>query len=524
MGRLIPTQEIKETNRSPLTGGAEVSKIYSSTDSAQADTKSLNSSSHAVKPSTAKAINVQPLGTEALGTQALGTTAVVRKQKIHPKSIKGPFQTIRTVATWAVVIGFFLLPWINWSGRQAIFFDLPERQFHIFELTFWPQDFFLMALLTIIGAFGLLAITTLAGRLYCGYGCPQTVWTKLFVWIEELVEGQRNQRIKLDRQSWLYKKLFKKSLKHSLWLLVAFFTSFAFVGYFSPVRDLGGGLISLELGFWQWFWMAFFTLATYVNAGWMRELVCIHVCPYARFQSVMFDKDTLLVTYDEARGESRGKRKKNADHSTMGDCLDCKLCVQVCPTGIDIRNGLQYQCIGCAACVDACDSVMEKMNYPKGLVRYSTEHAVKGEGVSFFRPRLLIPFGVFFVLGLLWLFLIINRVPLEFDVTRDRNQLFRTNSEGLIENVYTLKVMNKSQELKTYKVTLTGPDEIVYSGADEFEVNAGETRYLSVRLKADAVEMSASKLPVSFMVSNIVDDFDFITKESRFFGPSWVGK
>lgn len=455
-----------------------------------------------------------------------GVTAKIRQQKLYPKSIQGIFQNIRKITVWSVICGYFFLPWLNWYGRQAILFDLPERKFYILGFTFWPQDFFLAALLAIMGAFGLLAITTLAGRLYCGYACPQTVWTRIFVWIEEFVEGQRNQRMKLDRQPWSTEKVAKKLYKHSLWLLVAFLTGFAFVGYFSPVRELTFDLFALELTFWQTAFIAFFTLATYLNAGWMRELICLHACPYARFQSVMFDKDTLLISYDTKRGENRGKRKKNVDRSNseLGDCVDCTLCVQVCPTGIDIRDGLQYQCIGCAACIDACDSIMDKMGYKKGLIRYSTEHALKGEGFNLLRPRLITASVVFIALGLFCLFLIYSRVPLDLDVIRDRNQLFRTNSEGLIENIYTLKLMNKSQRNQSYQILLDATPAISYVGPATVDVPAGEIHSVTVRLKADAGELEKAKETINFTVLNSNFNRQFVDQESRFFAPAWVGK
>ena len=314
-----------------------------------------------------------------------------KREKVYTRKIEGFYQRLRLYTGWPLLIAYFLLPWISINGRQAVWFDLPERKFHIFTMTFWPQDFPLLAFLLIIAAFGLFAVTVVAGRVWCGYTCPQTVWTSIFMWIEQKAEGSRNQRIRLDKGPWTLSKVMRKIGKHGGWLLVAFATGMTFVGYFYPMRELVVELATLSTGKWQALWTLFFTLATYINAGWMREQVCIYMCPYARFQSVMFDRDTLIVSYDPARGEPRGSRKRSADPAELGlgDCIDCDLCVQVCPTGIDIREGLQYECIGCALCIDACDSVMHKMGYEPGLIRYTSENALEGKKTHWARPRVI---------------------------------------------------------------------------------------------------------------------------------------
>ena len=291
-----------------------------------------------------------------------------RREKIYTRKIEGFYQRVRLFSGWPLLLGYLLLPWLEWDGRQAVLFDLPARKFHIFGLTFWPQDAPMLAFMLMIAAFGLFAVTTFAGRIWCGYTCPQTVWTSIFMWLEQKTEGSRNQRIKLDKAPWSAEKIAKKAAKHASWLFVGLVTGMTFVGYFNPIRDLVYDFVTLSPGKWQFLWTLFFTLATYINAGWMREQVCKYMCPYARFQSVMFDQDTLIVSYDKKRGEPRGSRKRNLDRkeTDLGDCVACELCVQVCPTGIDIRNGLQYECIGCALCVDACNSVMDKMAVPQG--------------------------------------------------------------------------------------------------------------------------------------------------------------
>ncbi|MBO4969903.1 MAG: cytochrome c oxidase accessory protein CcoG, partial [Pseudomonas sp.] len=366
---------------------------------------------------------------------------------IHTRSFTGLFRTLRIVGAGLLFLLFFGTVWLNWDGRQAVLWDLSESKFHIFGATFWPQDFILLSALLIIAAFGLFAITVFAGRVWCGYTCPQSTWTWLFMWCEKITEGDRNQRIKLQAAPWRLNKILRRTAKHSLWLAISVMTALTFVGYFTPVRPLATELLTLEIAGISLFWMLFFTGATYISAGWLREAVCMHMCPYARFQSVMFDKDTLAISYDVARGENRGPRKRGVEpkQAGLGDCIDCYMCVQVCPTGIDIRDGLQMECIGCAACIDACDSVMEKMGYAPGLVRYTSEHELQGGKTHLLRPR-LIGYAVVLVVMIGALVMALNmRTMVSLDVIKDRG-LFRENSQGQIENIYSLKIINKTQE------------------------------------------------------------------------------
>ena len=374
---------------------------------------------------------------------------------IHTRSFTGLFRTLRIVGAGLLFLLFFGTVWLNWDGRQAVLWDLSESKFHIFGATFWPQDFILLSALLIIAAFGLFAITVFAGRVWCGYTCPQSTWTWLFMWCEKITEGDRNQRIKLQAAPWRLNKILRRTAKHSLWLAISVMTALTFVGYFTPVRPLATELLTLEIAGISLFWMLFFTGATYISAGWLREAVCMHMCPYARFQSVMFDKDTLAISYDVARGENRGPRKRGVEpkQAGLGDCIDCYMCVQVCPTGIDIRDGLQMECIGCAACIDACDSVMEKMGYAPGLVRYTSEHELQGGKTHLLRPR-LIGYAVVLVVMIGALVMALNmRTMVSLDVIKDRG-LFRENSQGQIENIYSLKIINKTQEPQHYRVSL----------------------------------------------------------------------
>lgn len=449
----------------------------------------------------------------------------VRRQKIHARAIAGFFQNIRKLTIWVSLAVFFLLPWVTWDGRQALLFNLPEHKFYIFWWTFLPQDFVFLSWLLIISAFTLFAVTVFAGRVWCGYSCPQTVWTTVFMWIEELAEGNRNARIRLDKSPFSLKKLIRRSLKHGGWLLVAFATGLTFVGYFTPVRELYHEFHGLQLGFWEIFWIFFFTAATYINAGWMREQVCMYMCPYGRFQSVMFDRDTLIISYDSKRGDPRGSRKRGTDYEAegLGSCIDCELCVQVCPTGIDIRDGLQFECIQCAACVDACDSIMDQMGYARGLVRYTTENALEqGRPMHFLRPRLI---GYAIVLSImcgLFLYALTGRVPLTVEAIRDRNQLYRESSDGNIENVYTLKVMNESQRSETYTLRLEG-DALIHEEASDpakLTLAAGELREVPITLEADPGQLDKTKYDIRFQVQATDDQHSKASTESRFFAPA----
>lgn len=443
------------------------------------------------------------------------------QEKIYTRAFTGLFRNLRVSGGAFLFLLYFGTAWLSWNDRQAVWWDLPERKFYIFGATFWPQDFALLSWLLIICAFGLFFITVFAGRVWCGYTCPQSVWTWVFMWCEKVTEGDRNQRMKLDKQSMSGEKFARKAAKHSLWILIGLVTGLTFVGYFSPIRDLIPSLLSGEADGWAYFWVGFFTLATYGNAGWLREQVCIYMCPYARFQSVMFDKDTLIVSYDPRRGESRGPRKKTADYKAdgLGDCIDCTMCVQVCPTGIDIRDGLQIECIGCAACIDACDSIMEKMNYPKGLISYTTEHNLSGQKTHLLRPR-LIGYAIALVAMMgLFAWAVGHRSLVELDVLKDR-VLFRENEQGLVENVYTLKLMNKAQRDLTFLVSAEGLDGLVYEGKRELKVLAGEVLSVPVELSIAPEKLPSSANEILFKVHAVEDPSIHSDTDSRFIGPS----
>ena len=375
------------------------------------------------------------------------------RQKIYMRSVTGVFARWRMIFVGLTQLIFYATPWLTWNDRQAVLFDLGARKFYIFGMVLWPQDVIYLTLLLLISAFGLFLFTAIAGRLFCGYACPQTVYTEIFMWIERHTEGDRVARIRLDEAPWSFNKLRIKASKHALWLSVAGMTGFTFIGYFAPIRELGQALVSFTFGPWQWFWFLFYSFATWGNAGFLREQVCKYMCPYARFQSVMVDPDTLVVTYDGVRGEPRGARSRKVDHYAqgLGDCVDCSICVQVCPTGIDIRQGLQYMCIGCGACVDACNQVMKKIAYPEGLIRYTSERGML-ENLSvqqvrrhLLRPRVLIYSALMLVLISVFVTALATRTTLRVDVIRDRGMLGREVAGGMIENVYRLQMMNASE-------------------------------------------------------------------------------
>jgi len=416
---------------------------------------------------------------------ASGETLYRKEPKIYPRQVTGRFARLRQIAVWVLLGLFYLLPWITIGGKQAMLFDLPARKFYLFGLTFWPQDFVYLALLLITAGLSLFFFTALAGRLWCGFACPQTVWTEVFIWIERWIEGDRPKRMKLDAAPWTTGKILRKTAKHVVWIVFAAWTGFTFVGFFTPVRELGQNVLALSLGPWETFWTIFYAFATYGNAGFLREQVCKYMCPYARFQSAMFDQDTLIISYDTERGEPRGGRRKSDDRvaAGLGDCINCTLCVQVCPTGIDIRDGLQYECIACAACVDVCDQVMDKMEYPRGLIRYTTENALKHGDTHIFRPRVLV-YGLLLLAiftGTVWS--MTTRVPLRADLIRDRNALYRELPGGVVENVYTLKITNMDARGHRYVMAVLNNDQVEIDLGRPLELAAEEVAGISVRLR-----------------------------------------
>ncbi|OPA91535.1 cytochrome c oxidase accessory protein CcoG [Pseudomonas fluorescens] len=439
---------------------------------------------------------------------------------IHTRSFTGLYRTLRVAGAALLFLLFFGTVWLDWGGRQAVLWDLAESKFHIFGATFWPQDFILLSALLIICAFGLFAITVFAGRVWCGYTCPQSSFTWLFMWCEKVTEGERNQRIKLQAAPWSLNKLARRSAKHTLWLGISVLTGLTFVGYFTPIRPLAAELLTWQMGGVSLFWVLFFTAATYINAGWLREAVCMHMCPYARFQSVMFDKDTLTIAYDSARGERRGPRKRDVRPAEvgLGDCVDCQLCVQVCPTGIDIRDGLQMECIGCAACIDACDSIMDKMGYARGLVSYTSEHQLQGGKTHLLRPRLIGYSAVLLVMIAALVVALVERPMVSLDVTKDRG-MFRENAQGLIENIYSLKVINKTQQRQDYRVELMEAEGFQLQGKTKLSLAPGEIVDVPVSVALLADTPASSSQTLRFKVTDVDEPWIYKEADSRFVAP-----
>ncbi len=457
-------------------------------------------------------------------TEPLAKDGLIRlyksEDKIYARSIQGRYARLRWLNVWVTQLVFYLTPWLTWGGRQAVLFDLEARRFYIFDLVLYPQDFIYLATLLIICALSLFLVTAVAGRVWCGYGCPQTVYTEIFMAIERFVEGDRQKRQRLDAEPWSIQKLGRKAGKHGLWVVLALWTGLTFVGYFTPVRELASSTLAFSLGPWQTFWMLFYAFATYGNAGFMREQVCKYMCPYARFQSAMFDKDTLIVTYDQDRGEPRGARGRGVDAkaSGLGDCIDCSLCVQVCPTGIDIRNGLQYECIGCAACVDACNIVMDKLHYPRGLVRYSTQQAMTQKWSPqqvlqrLRRPRIVVYSSIWLVICALWLTSLAMRQPYKVDVVRDRGTLARVLPGGVLENVYRVQIMNAAGSNQSFSLVAEGLQDLKIASETKIEVAAAQSRWVVLRLDIPYGSQQPGSHPIQLKIQSDLDGRSLIEK------------
>ncbi len=443
-------------------------------------------------------------------------------KKIYPREISGRFARLRTISVVVLLGIYYIMPLIQWDGRQAILFDLPARKFYLFGLILWPQDFIYLASLLILAGLSLFFFTALIGRVWCGYACPQTVWTEAYLWIERKVEGKRSARMKLDKSPTTAEKIRIKTIKHTLWIAFSLWTGFTFVSYFTPMTELGNKLMTGNLGPWEIFWILFYSFATYGNAGFMREQVCLYMCPYARFQSAMFDSDTLIVAYHPERGEPRGSRRRGTDprEAGLGDCIDCNVCVQVCPTGIDIRDGLQYECIACSACIDACDEIMDKMAYPRGLINYTTENSAAGKSQRVLRPRIFVYASILLLLSGMLVAHISQRIPLDLDVIRDRNTLYRETRDGLIENVYTLKILNMDTKSHTYELRAEGIDGLrLELERPLISVAAGEVHQLIARLQADEFNLEGRSVPVRFRLQASDANHLRVVEEARFVGP-----
>ncbi len=484
-------------------------------------------------PAPVRVIPIRPVAA-APANDATGAPRMVslyqKHTKIYPRSVHGWFSQWRWLMVWLTQAVFYGLPWLPWNGRPAVLFDLAARRFYIFDLVLYPQDFIYLTGILVLCAYGLFFFTALGGRLWCGYACPQTVYTEIFLWVEHRIEGERGARMKLDAGPWNGQKIVRKAAKHAVWIAIGLWTGFTFVGYFTPIRTLWAEAFTLDFGPWEWFWVNFYGFATYGNAGFMREQVCKYMCPYARFQSAMFDRDTLIVGYDTQRGEPRGTRARSADLATakLGHCIDCGLCVHVCPVGIDIREGLQYECIACTACIDACDGVMDKMKYPRGLIRYSTQNG-QDQGLDragmfrrVLRPRVLIYGTVLLVIAAGLATSLVLRHPFKVDVVRDRTTLARIVQQGRIENVYRLQVMNATEQVQRYRIGVQGLPEVQLAQATELEVLPAQARWVTVAVQLPpqaAQGLKPGSHPIHFEIAAMGDDNQRISERSTFLIP-----
>lgn len=463
--------------------------------------------------------------TPAAGAEDIETSLYEVRKQIYPRAVTGWFAWWRVALVVLTQLVFYGTPWLTWNDRQAVLFDLVSRKFYIFGMVLWPQDFIFLTVLLIISAYSLFLFTAIAGRLWCGYACPQTVYTEIFMWIERRIEGDRVQRMRLDQGPASLRKFGLKALKHGSWIALALWTGFTFVGYFTPITTLAASFAAWTLGPWETFWIFFYAFATYGNAGWMREQVCKYMCPYARFQSVMFDPDTLVITYDAQRGDPRGARGRKADPKALGlgDCVDCNICVQVCPTGIDIRKGLQYECIGCAACIDGCNQVMDKMGYPRGLIRYSTENAMAGQYADsdirrhVFRPRVLVYAALLAILVAAFMGGLLLRSPLKVDVLRDRGALMRDAPGGQIENVYRLQFINTDEIARRYTIGVEGLPGLRVMTALPIEVPAATTQAFPVSVRVDPAGIAQGSHPIFFLVNDVDRPEVSAREKSRFY-------
>jgi cytochrome c oxidase accessory protein FixG len=449
------------------------------------------------------------------------------RRRIHPRAVTGVFAAWRWGLVAFTQLVFYGLPWLVWGERQAVLFDLGARKFYIGGLVFWPQDVIYLTVLLLIAAYSLFLFTAVAGRLWCGYACPQTVYTEMFMWVERKVEGDRVARLRLDAAPMSGRKFAKKAVKHGIWIALGLWTGITFVGYFTPIRELVAGM-PLGWSGWESFWVLFYGFATYGNAGWMREQVCKYMCPYARFQSAMFDKDTLIIAYDSQRGEPRGARGRKVDPKSkgLGSCVDCEICVQVCPMGIDIRQGLQYECIGCAACIDGCNQVMDRMGYARGLIRYVSQNALDtGFGARqmwqrAFRPRTLIYTAILFAIIAAAGFSLASRNPLKVDVLRDRGALAREAEPGVIENVYRLQIMNTDATPRRYAITATGVPGLAVVGVEQpVALEAEGSKLVALRLRANAEAAPPGTHKIELVVRAVEDEAVARHEKSTFILP-----
>ncbi|WP_319558174.1 cytochrome c oxidase accessory protein CcoG [Thiomicrorhabdus sp.] len=459
--------------------------------------------------------NLENIGVEILPVHTSGT--------VHAKRIDGKFRTVKWIIA-AFWLSLFLGPYLRWDGHQAILWDLANRQFHIFGLTILPQDIWILAMILLFFALLLAASTAVAGRLWCGYFCFHTVWTDVFTWIEEKLEGQPNKRIKLDEAPVSLEKLKIKIPKHLIWLAIGLLTSFSFVAYFTDAYDLWGRLFKLEWGGVETTIILTLGVATYFFAGWLREQTCIGFCPYARIQGAMIDTQTVVPTYDQERGEPRGRMKRvkpGEEAPQLGDCIDCNLCVAVCPTGVDIRLGQQFGCITCGLCIDACDSVMEKIKKPKGLVRYASlaEFAGKKLPPVWKRPRVIVYGGIMAFAAAAMIYGLATMSPIDVKALHERSPLFVQMSDGNIQNKWTVKIVNKGAEPMEAQISVVGPEGLTYQADKIVHIQPGNVGSTTLLVKIPRKQLTDTNVPVTIKVVDLNNPAIREDYQSVFIGP-----
>ncbi len=416
-----------------------------------------------------------------------------KQQKIYPKRVWGKYRKIKWLIMFITLGIYYFAPWIRWdrglnAPDQAILLDIPNSRGYFFFIEIWPQEVYYITGLLIIAAVGLFLVTSLFGRAWCGYICPQTVWTDLFVWVERIFQGDRQKRMQLDQSSFGFNKFWRKLATHLTWIFIGLITGGAWVFYYNDAPTLMSQILNFDVPWSVTGWIVALTGSTYLLAGFGREQVCNYMCPYARFQSAMFDEESLIICYDEFRGEPRSAYKKGASWEGRGHCVDCKICVHVCPAGIDIRNGLQMECIACGMCIDACNNVMDKLSLPHGLVRYDTElkHKLREkhieESVHILRKRTTYYISILLIATTIMLYGLASRSPIELHVLHDRNPMFVQLTAHKIRNGYDIKILNKTHEDKSYALSVSGLDKVEIRVA-----GAGIMRIDNLKVFADSV-------------------------------------
>ena len=441
---------------------------------------------------------------------------------VHARRISGRFRRIKWITMSILLTPFFLLPYLTWEGRQAIYFDIPGRKFYLFDITVWPQDLIILALLMLFAFILLFAMTAIAGRIFCGTMCPQTLWTDLMTLTERWAEGTARQRMKLDALPWNAEKIRKKAFKHFMWIVICTVTSVTFLGYFSGIYNAWHDLFTLSYNIYEWVSFVFVFVLFYVNTGFVREQICNWVCPYARIQAVMTDKDTITTTYDYHRGEKRGRIKKGQIDDSLGDCVDCNLCVSVCPTGVDIREGNQIGCINCGICIDACDDIMGKVGRDKGLIRFMSYHELEHNTKT--KNRFLRPRPIFYMLITAVTFVgiiygLLFKSDIDMNINQVRSPMFTIMSDRSIQNTYHAIILNKTEKAVNVTLKASGIDGVTTNYDNKvLKLSSGQAKKITLRIKVPQKNLISASQPLKLHLESIENSDLFKDYETKFFG------